>query len=163
MFSAPPILGVTDNAKDVLLLERAFATSQVVNPLVVVRTSQEALAYVGGAGGPGNGDRPLPSLVLLDLKMGESALELLRWIRQHESKAIKDILIVGLTDSRNFEDLHQAQTLGVDAFLIKPLAFERFSEFSQACGGHWLWLDKAPCEFGHAGSGVAGAIGAAVP
>ena len=58
---------VEDNENDILLIRRAFSVAQVVNPLVLVRNGEEAMAYFMGIGAYKNrSEFPLPSLVLLD-------------------------------------------------------------------------------------------------
>ncbi len=144
MFESPSILMVQDDADEVLLLTRALTQSRVVNPLHVVRTGEDAIAYLTGAGiHADHGRCQPPSLVLLDLSLsGIDGLQVLKWIRQQPQ--LRRLRVVITTGSRNLEELHQAYELGAEACLLKPLDFERFSEFSQALGGYWLWLNEAP-------------------
>jgi CheY-like chemotaxis protein len=44
------ILVAEDNEVDVLLLRRAFAKAQPLNPLQVVHDGEEAIAYLSGEG-----------------------------------------------------------------------------------------------------------------
>ena len=65
-----PILLAEDRDDDVLLIRKAFASAYIPNPLYVVKDGEEAIAYLAGERGYANRDEyPLPSLLLLDLKM----------------------------------------------------------------------------------------------
>ena len=69
----PCILYVEDEQSDVFLLQHAFEVAGIANPLYVARDGQEAIDYLSGRGR--YADRkacPLPSLVLLDLKLPSS-------------------------------------------------------------------------------------------
>ena len=74
---------VEDTEDDVLLVQRAFIKAKILNPLQVVRSGEQAIEYLEGAGRFSNrAEFPLPSLVLLDLKMkGLDGFGVLRWIR----------------------------------------------------------------------------------
>ena len=140
------ILLVEDNDNDVLLIRRAFIQAKILNPLQVVRSGQEAVAYLSGWGKYANRPEfPLPSLVLLDIKMpGMDGFEVLHWIR-HVSPS-PNLRVVMLSSSDLMRDVNTAYQLGANSFLIKPIDFERFVEISEALSGYWLWLDKAPAD-----------------
>jgi CheY-like chemotaxis protein len=135
---------VEDSEDDVLLLRRVFLKANIVNPLQVVRSGEEAIDYLSGFGPYANrAEFPLPSLVLLDLKMpGIDGFEVLKWIRQQPT--FKSLRVVVLTASGAVEDINRAYKLGANSFLTKPNTFERFVELSQAIIVYWLWLSKAP-------------------
>lgn len=138
------ILLVEDNPDDVALLRRAFIKARVMNPVHVARSGEEAVAYLAGEGKYGNrAEFPVPSLVLLDLKLtGMHGFDVIRWIRQEPY--LKALRVVVLSSSDNMRDVSQAYQLGANSFLIKPADFDRFVEISQALNGYWIWLDKAP-------------------
>jgi len=135
---------VEDNEDHVALVRRAFAKSNVVNPLQVVPSGEEAIAYLEGTGKFSNrAEFPLPSLILLDLKLtGMDGFEVLRWIRQQPT--LRTIRVVVLTSSNAIRDVNQAYQLGANSFLVKPVDFEDFVRVTQALQGYWLWSDKAP-------------------
>src|SRR5262245_62174456 len=78
------ILLAEDREDEVMLLRRAFAQANFLNPLHVVSNGEEAIAYLQGEGKYANrAEYPLPTLVLLDLKMPrKDGFEVLHWIRQ---------------------------------------------------------------------------------
>jgi CheY-like chemotaxis protein len=135
---------VEDNEDHVVLIRRAFTKSKVVNPLQVVRSGEEAIAYLEGTGRYSNRDEfPLPAVVLLDLKlMGMDGFEVLRWIRQQPG--LRALRIVVLTSSTEIRDVNLAYQIGANSFLVKPVDFEDFVRVTQALKGYWLWTDKEP-------------------
>jgi CheY-like chemotaxis protein len=138
------ILLVEDTEDDILLTRRAFAKGNLLNPLQVVRSGEEAIAYFKGEGQYANrAEFPLPDLVLLDLKMpGKDGFEVLRWIRQQPSMSV--IRVVVLTSSDEIRDVNLAYQLGANSFLVKPVDFDDFVRLTRALNGYWLWLSKAP-------------------
>jgi CheY-like chemotaxis protein len=133
---------VEDNEDHVFLIRRAFTKSKVLNPIQVVRTGEEAIAYLQGLGRFRNRlEFPLPGLILLDLKLvGMDGFEVLRWIRrQSELSALR---VVVLTSSSEIRDVNLAYQLGANSFLVKPADFDDFLRITQALQGYWLWTDK---------------------
>src|SRR5688572_18381433 len=64
------ILLAEDDQNDIALFQRAFKQAQIKNPLQIVRDGEEAIAYLEGEGKfADRGQFPLPTLLLLDLKM----------------------------------------------------------------------------------------------
>jgi CheY-like chemotaxis protein len=135
---------VEDSDNDAILIRRAFHKGNIVNPLQVVSSGEQAVAYLNGEGAFANrAEYPLPDLVLLDLKMpGIDGFEVLRWIRQQPT--LKALRVVVLTSSDRIQDVNLAYQLGANSFLVKPVDFERFVEISQALKGYWIWLSKVP-------------------
>ena len=135
---------IEDNEDHVLLIRRAFAKSKVVNPLQVVRTGEDAIAYLEGTGRFSNrAEFPLPAVILLDLKLtGMDGFDVLRWI--HQQPALRPARVVVLTSSSEIRDVNLAYQLGANSFLVKPVDFEDFVRVTQALQGYWLWTDKAP-------------------
>ena len=135
---------VEDNEDHVILIRRAFNKSKVLNPIQVVRSGEDAIAYLRGTGRFSNRDEfPLPGVILLDLKMaGMDGFDVLRWIRSQPH--LKPIRVVVLTSSSEIRDVNLAYQLGANSFLVKPVDFEDFVRVTQALQGYWLWTDKAP-------------------
>jgi two-component system, response regulator len=134
------VLLVEDSATDGKLLLRAFGKWNVVNEITVVRDGVEALDFLQG---PGFEGRPLPSLVLLDLKLPRiDGLEVLRRIREHERT--KRVPVVVLTSSREDEDIMRSYALGANAYVRKPVNFAEFVEAAKTVGLFWLVLNEPP-------------------
>jgi CheY-like chemotaxis protein len=145
MMEQEVILLAEDDLDHILLIRHAFKQAGLVNPLQVVRTGEEAIAYLQGTGKFSNRDEyPLPGLILLDLKMPrKDGFEVLQWIRQQPAN-LSSLRIVVLTSSDEMKDVNRAYALGANSFLTKPLDFRDFVQLSQAIKGYWLWMSRAP-------------------
>src|SRR5687767_10933110 len=77
------ILLIEDDSNDTLLLQRAFRRAGLTHILRVVTDGDEAVTYLKGDEPFNNREAyPIPSLVLLDLKLPRrSGLEVLSWLR----------------------------------------------------------------------------------
>jgi CheY-like chemotaxis protein len=135
---------VEDNEDHVLLFRRAFSRSHLPNPLQVVKSGEEAIAYLEGSGRYRNRDEfPLPALVLLDLKLpGMEGFEVLSWIRQQPP--LRALRVLVLTSSDRIRDVNRAYQLGANSFLVKPLDPSDLDRLTQAINEYWIWMDKAP-------------------
>jgi CheY-like chemotaxis protein len=136
------ILLVEDNASDEKLAMLAFKRCGVPCEIAVARDGAEALDYLF-ATGPYQGRDPmaLPALTLLDLKLPKvSGLEVLRRIRAVAETRLLPVVI--LTASRQDEDLTRAYTLGVNAYLRKPVDFAEFQDIARALGAFWLRFNE---------------------
>lgn len=138
------MLLVEDDPNDILLIQRAFAKACLVNPLKVVRDGEEALNYLSGTGDfADRGRYPLPSLILLDLKLPrKSGLEILQWLRQQPN--LKHIPVIVLTSSKESSDVSRAYDLGANSYLVKPVGFEGLLELVKSIGMYWMILNKTP-------------------
>ena len=138
------MLLVEDDPNDILLIQRAFAKACLVNPLKIVRDGEEAFNYLSGNGEFSDRGRfPLPSLILLDLKLPrKSGLEILQWLR--EQPGLKSIPVIVLTSSKESSDVSRAYDLGANSYLVKPVGFEGLLELVKSIGMYWMILNKTP-------------------
>lgn len=117
-----PILLADDSPEDRILIPRAIKKAGLPNPLIALEDGEEALKYFA-AEAPFD-DRvkyPLPSLVLLDIKMPKyDGFEVLQFIR---SRLEVRIPVVMLTSSNLQEDIERATRLGADSYFVKPACF----------------------------------------
>jgi CheY-like chemotaxis protein len=118
--AASVILLVEDNDDDVFFMERAMTKAQLNHPLHVARDGQEAIDYLAGEGKfSDRGLYPLPSVVFLDLKLPYiHGFDVLTWIRQQEE--FRQLPVVILTSSPEERDQQKAESLGAQAYLVKP-------------------------------------------
>ncbi|MBW4605606.1 MAG: response regulator [Calothrix sp. FI2-JRJ7] len=144
MSSQDTILLVEDNPKDVLLMQRAVRKAGIANPLQVVNDGDAAVLYLSGQA-PYN-DRnsyPLPVLILLDLKLPRrSGAEVLMWLRQQPG--IKRLPVVVLTASQEYIDINNVYDLGVNAYIVKPVAFNDLVEIVKTLNLHWILFNEKP-------------------
>jgi len=138
------ILLVEDNPDDEELTLLAFEDCQIANQVIVKRDGAEALDYLLGRGI--YSDRhlyPMPSLVLLDLKLPKvDGLEVLRCLRSDARTKILPIII--LTTSEEEQDLLNSYSLGCNSYIRKPVDFEQFMQAVRQLGVYWLLLNETP-------------------
>ena len=120
MTSQLTVLHVEDDPNDVLLLQRAFRRAGLTHALQVVTDGDQAVAYLTGQGQyTDRSAHPLPSLILLDLKLPRrSGLEVLAWLRSDPE--VKKLPVIVLTSSRLSEDVDRAYALGANSYMAKP-------------------------------------------
>ena len=137
------ILLVEDKAQDVELTLRALAESNLANQVDVARDGVEALDYIYSRGKFSARPPGLPAVVLLDIKMPRlTGLEVLRQLRADPN--FRSLPIVMLTSSREEPDLAESYALGVNAYIVKPVLFERFLEAVRQVGVFWAVLNEPP-------------------
>lgn len=143
------ILLAEDNENDLELTLTALREKNVANEVVIVRDGAQAWDYLCAQGtyaGRGEGN---PAVVLLDLKMPKvDGLELLRRMRQ--DVRFRAVPVVVLTSSREERDIVQSYQLGVNAFVVKPVAFDEFIEAVKNLGLFWAVLNEPPPDRLHA-------------
>jgi CheY-like chemotaxis protein len=129
------ILLVDHSEEDILLIRRTLQRATLSCSVHVVRSGEEALAYLKGEAQDQNGERPLPDLLLLDVYLpGTSASELIRWIRQ--CPRFSSLVIVALTPSNDFWHLTEAYRTGADSFMVKPADARDLLQLGLTL--HWL-------------------------
>src|SRR6267142_899156 len=138
----PIILLAEDREDDVIIIRKAFAKSNFPCLLNVVRDGEQVIAYLKGETPFADRDQhPLPSLLLLDLKMPrKDGFEVLQWIRAQP--AFFALRVVVLTSSRLTSDINLAYERGANSFLVKPADFENYVELSEFINGFWLQFNK---------------------
>jgi len=132
------ILLAEDDVNDALLVERALSRAGIHNPIMVVRDGQEAIDYLEGKGPFADRKNfPLPTLALLDIKMPKkNGLEVLEWVR-HNGGGLKLLPVIIMSSSSIQEDIDRAYQLGVNAYLVKPTAFDELVETLKTTTDFW--------------------------
>lgn len=119
------VLLVEDDPGDVLMTREAFEDNKVVNRLQVVSDGVSALTFLRKEGE--FADAPTPDLVLLDLNLprmdGREVLEAMK-----SDDALRSIPVVVLTTSEAEEDVVRSYSLHANAYVTKPVDFDRFIE-----------------------------------
>ena len=119
------VLLVEDDPGDVLMTREAFDDNKVANRLQVVSDGVSALAFLRKEGE--HADAPTPDLVLLDLNLprmdGREVLEAMK-----NDDALRSIPVVVLTTSEAEEDVVRSYSLHANAYVTKPVDFDRFIE-----------------------------------
>ena len=131
------ILLVEDNADDRDLTIMALKGSNIANEIDIARDGEEALQYFEDQ------SRPLPALVLLDLKLPRvMGLDVLKRLRADERTKLVPVVV--LTSSQQETDRYQSYVEGVNAYVVKPVQFDKFSEAVKALGLFWLVINEPP-------------------
>ena len=140
------ILQVEDDPNDIFFLQHAIKKAGVANPIQVASDGQEAIDYLQGAGKFADREQfPLPSLVLLDLKLPYvMGLDVLKWVRERFGAGLA---VVILTASAQDEDIAAAYRLGANAFLTKPSEPNKLQDMVRAIKDFWLTHNTLPQEY----------------
>jgi CheY-like chemotaxis protein len=141
MVSIPSrLLVVEDDPHDVELFRLALEHYPFGQRLDVVGDGEQALIYLLGQN-DNPPPRPLPRMVLLDLKLPKiSGLQVLETLRQHPRT--QQLAVVVLTSSAEGEDIRACYALGVNSYVVKPLDFQQFQEAAQQVGQYWMQLNQ---------------------
>lgn len=143
--SDKPILLVEDNPSDEELTLRALKKSNVLNPIAVARDGAEALDYLLARGKHAAAPPPLPSVVLLDLKLPKiNGLDVLRALRSEQRTRLLPIVI--LSSSNEQRDLVASYELGANSYVRKPVDFGQFLEAARQLSQYWLVVNQNPPE-----------------
>ncbi|HYT10151.1 MAG TPA: response regulator [Mycobacteriales bacterium] len=141
----PPIvidvLLVEDDPGDVLMTREAFEEHKLHNTLHVVNDGVEALRFLRREGE--YADSPRPGLVLLDLNLPrKDGREVLREVKADES--LRTIPVVVLTTSEAEEDVLRSYKLYANAYVTKPVDFERFIRVVQQIDEFFVTVVRLP-------------------
>jgi CheY-like chemotaxis protein len=121
-------LVVEDDPNEAFLMLRAMDKADIFAPLPIMKSAEEAIDYVAGAGPYSDrAEYPLPSIVLLDLKLPrKSGFAVLDYIRSRPE--LRRLKVVILSASTLPEDINRAYESKADAFFTKPTSFRAFVE-----------------------------------
>lgn len=138
------ILLVEDNPHDAELTIRALKKSKLLNNLERVKDGEEALDFIFCKGEYSHRNiNDTPKVILLDLKLPKvDGLEVLKKIR--EDQRTNSIPVVVLTSSREESDIVESYNLGVNSYITKPVAFDKFTKAVSDIGLYWLLLNEPP-------------------
>jgi CheY-like chemotaxis protein len=135
------VLLVEDDPGDVLLIREAFADHKVGNVLHTVSDGVEAMRFVRGEGEYAAHERP--DLVLLDLNLPrKSGAEVLAEIKGDPDLAMIPVIV--LTTSEAEEDVLRSYKMHANAYVTKPVDFDRFKEIVQQIDEFFIGIVKLP-------------------
>jgi len=139
---AARILLAEDSVQDIELTLNALAEHDMGNFVAVVRDGAEALDYLYRRGKYAAREDDDPVLMLLDLKMPKvDGLEVLRTVKS--DPRLRVIPVVVLTSSREEQDVVRSYELGVNAYVVKPVEYDKFLRAVRDLGLFWM-LDNEP-------------------
>ncbi|NHC15510.1 response regulator [Motilibacter deserti] len=135
------VLLVEDDPGDVLMTREAFADNKVANNLYVVNDGVKAMEFLRKEGE--FADAPTPDLLLLDLNLPRmDGREVLAAVKA--DPALRLIPVVVLTTSEAQEDVLRSYSLHANAYVTKPVDFERFIEVVRQIDDFFVSVVKLP-------------------
>jgi DNA-binding response OmpR family regulator len=138
-----PILAAEDDEGDAVLLRLAFKRAQIHQRLIVVQDGQEAIDYLSGT--PPYDDRvnyPLPSMLLLDLKMPRlNGFDVLAWWKTNDE--LRDLPVIVLSSSAHKMDIDKARKMGACDYIVKPHGFTQLTKIMKELCGRWAAVGVA--------------------
>jgi CheY-like chemotaxis protein len=144
------VLLVEDDPGDELITREAFEENKVRNVLHVVHDGEEALDFLYRRGR--YADAPRPGLILLDLNLPRfDGREVLARIKS--DPGLMAIPVVVLTTSEAEEDILRSYQLHANAYVTKPVDFDRFLSVVRQIDDFFVSLVRLPP--GRAGAGRA--------
>ena len=135
------VLMAEDDEHDVVATKRAWKKHHIANPLYVVSNGEDCLDFLRQTGKYGDpSTAPKPGILLLDIKMPKmDGLTVLKHIREDET--LRHLPVVILTTSKAEEDRFRGYELGANAYIVKPVGFENFSEAVKTISLFWQLVE----------------------
>ncbi|MBM7775137.1 CheY-like chemotaxis protein [Actinokineospora baliensis] len=135
------VLLVEDDDGDVLMTREAFEHYKIRNQLHVVRDGEQAVSFLRREGQ--YTDAPRPDLILLDLNLPRfDGRQVLAEIKADAE--LRMIPVVVLTTSEAEEDILRSYQLHANAYVTKPVDFDRFIEIIRKIDEFFVTVVKLP-------------------
>ena len=135
------VLLIEDDPGDVLMTKEAFEHYRIRNELHVVGDGEQAIRFLRRDGD--YADAPRPGLILLDLNLPRrNGHEVLAELKSDPE--LLTIPVVVLTTSQAEEDILRSYALHANAYISKPVDFERFVDVVRQIDDFFLTLVKLP-------------------
>ena len=135
------VLLVEDDEGDVLMTREALAEGKVINRLNVVNDGVEAVEYLRRDGKYAEASRP--DLILLDLNLpGRDGRQVLADVKSDPD--LRRIPVVVLTGSAAEEDVLRSYDLHANAYVTKPVDFDRFVDVVRQIDDFFISVVRLP-------------------
>jgi CheY-like chemotaxis protein len=135
------VLLVEDDPGDALMTQEAFEHHKIRNTLHVVKDGVEAIEFLRRQGRYENA--PRPGLILLDLNLPrKDGREVLSEVKNDPE--LRSIPVVVLTTSEAEEDILRSYSLHANAYVTKPVDFDRFIEVVRQIDDFFVTVVKLP-------------------
>lgn len=135
------VLLVEDDPGDALMTQEAFEHHKIRNTLHVVKDGVEAIEFLRRQGRYENA--PRPGLILLDLNLPrKDGREVLSEVKNDPE--LRSIPVVVLTTSEAEEDILRSYSLYANAYVTKPVDFDRFIEVVRQIDDFFVTVVKLP-------------------
>lgn len=131
----PAILIADDDEDDRLMIQRALEHSRLLNPVEMVEDGEELMDYLR--------ERSRPALLLLDLNMPrKSGREALQEIKTDPD--LRSLPVIVLTTSELEEDIAECYDVGANAYITKPVTFDKLVQTMNSLQEFWFELVRLP-------------------
>jgi CheY-like chemotaxis protein len=135
------VLLVEDDPGDVLMTREAFEHHKIRNQLHVVNDGEQAMRFLRQLGEYAGA--PRPGLILLDLNLPRrDGLEVLAELKA--DPGLRLIPVVILTTSQAEEDILRSYALHANAYVSKPVDFERFMDVIRQIDNFFVTVVELP-------------------
>ena len=134
----PTILIAEDDRDEIVLLKSAFGRAGLSCKLQFVLNGRDAQAYLEGHTPYDDREAyPMPSLLVLDLKMREvDGYEFLSWLRTQPN--LKGLPVVVHSGSAELKDMDGTANMGVKAYHVKSPSREDKIKWFRELSKRWL-------------------------
>jgi len=127
------------------LIRLALAVDQSSCEVVIAEDGLAALDCIYRRGEFSNRPGGFPAFVLLDLKMPKvDGWEVLRQMKTDER--LKTIPVIIFTSSPDLADISRCYQLGANAYVVKPMEFQKFNETLKCIWQFWAAANETPWE-----------------
>lgn len=115
-----------DDEMEIDILQRILKRSKLTNPFLGFQVAAEFFDYLEEVK---QGNRPMPALVLIDIRMpGMDGFGVVRRVREDEFfKVLPLVVMFSNSDSRR--DTEEARRVGAHGFQVKPSGTDAYVEF----------------------------------
>jgi CheY-like chemotaxis protein len=135
------VLLVEDDPGDVLMTQEAFEHYKIRNKLHVVSDGEQAVQFLRREGEYADAVRP--DLILLDLNLPRvDGREVLAQVKGDDQ--LRSIPVVVLTTSEAEEDILRSYHLHANAYVTKPVDFDRFLDVVRKIDEFFVTVVKLP-------------------
>src|SRR3954466_13473959 len=129
---------VEDDSNDQFLIEQAFRKIGVTDPIQIVSSGGESIAYMMGEGKFSDREKyAYPTFIITDLKMprgdGFAVLEFLKGNPQW-----KVIPTIVLSASADLDDIKKSYMLGASSYHVKPQNHEALQHQLKVINDYWM-------------------------
>jgi len=137
------ILLIDDDRRDIELALKAFSEINLDKEVRVANSGFQALETLFKNVQLRKKPDQTPQLIILDLKMPEiDGFHLLSKIKK--DKSLKLIPVIIFSSSGEMRDIVKSYKLGANAYVIKPIRFEKFFETIKEIIRFWISINVVP-------------------
>ena len=137
------IIMIEDDDGHARLIERNIRRSGVNNDIIPFTNGTDAMNYLFGSDGSGQGHKGRALLILLDLNLPDMpGIDILRQIKQN--RTLKSAPVVVLTTTDDSQEIKRCYELGCNVYITKPVNYENFANAIRQLGLFFTVIQVAP-------------------